>query len=404
MPSRWLFLPVNQSNVKVFSFYGLMESSAEASQLSSPVTFDAWLAAANGDASGFWLTSVIGDLVPLPFAWGQYAAAGRVDSDAATAYFKNTPPDSTNLGWVGSAFAWSGGRMAQGWPAVADESAYSRVQTSAVETLLIGGDLDTSTPPQNATRELLPFLPNGHQVILRGFGHTATFFTEQPAAGTHLINTFLANGQVDESLYRPQHVDFTPPTSLPGVAKQLAALMIGLAVVTILGLLSIWYRVRTRGSLGRSTGIAVRTVGAVLLGLGGWFLGALVVMSTLPAVPLNDPLMAAVSVGLPVALGVYGGWVRRDMAEQLKWTSFGMALAAGLLGAWLGYHAVDGLLALGSTIVGGVVGANLLLVLADVVGPREVPATVVTATGTPAVPTQRTEPAAADSEQSESAP
>jgi hypothetical protein len=382
-----------------------MESSSEASQLSSPVTLDAWLAASHGDASGFWLTSVFGDLMPLPFAWGQYAAAGRVDSNAAAAYFKDTAPDSTNLGWVGSAFAWSGGRMVQGWPAVTDESTYSKAQTTTVETLLICGDLDTSTPPQNATRDLLPFLSNGHQVILRGFGHTATFFTEQPAAGTRLINTFLANGQVDASFYRPQQVDFTPPTSLPSTAKMLAALMIGLAVVTILVLLSIWYRVRSRGGLGRSTGIAVRTAGAVLLGLGGWFLGALVVMLTLPAVPLGDPLLATGSVGLPVALAVYGGWVWGETAGRTKWTTFGLTLAAGLLGAWLGYHAIDGLLALVSTVVGGVIGANLVLLLADLLaGPREVPTTVVTASGSPAVPTQRTESTGADTEQPESAP
>ena len=35
-----------------------------------------------------------------------------------------------------------------------------------METLLIGGELDFATPPQKATRELLPHLPNGHEVVL----------------------------------------------------------------------------------------------------------------------------------------------------------------------------------------------------------------------------------------------
>lgn len=44
MPDRWLFLPINESSVRVFSFYGLMESTSGEAPLSSPMT----LAAANG--------------------------------------------------------------------------------------------------------------------------------------------------------------------------------------------------------------------------------------------------------------------------------------------------------------------------------------------------------------------
>jgi hypothetical protein len=84
------------------------------------------------------------------------------------------------------------------------------VRTSEVETLLIGGALDFSTPPQVATKELLSYLPNGHEVVLPGLGHTGSFFAVQPAAGSRLINTFFARGRVDASLYKPQKVDFTP--------------------------------------------------------------------------------------------------------------------------------------------------------------------------------------------------
>ena len=75
------------------------------------------------------------------------------------------------------------------------------MRDSNVETLLIGGNLDFATPPQWATRELLPHLPNGHEVILSDLGHSDDFWTYQPEAGTRLINTFLASGRVDRSLY-----------------------------------------------------------------------------------------------------------------------------------------------------------------------------------------------------------
>ncbi|MGH3058750.1 MAG: hypothetical protein ACRDPP_11000 [Gaiellaceae bacterium] len=56
-----------------------------------------------------------------------------------------------------------------------DAGEYSRVRTSEVETLLIGGALDVATPPQIARRELLPSLPNGRQIVLPAFGHSLDF-------------------------------------------------------------------------------------------------------------------------------------------------------------------------------------------------------------------------------------
>ena len=60
MPDRWWFLPIKKGNVRIASFYGLMDSTSEAAPISAPMTFDSWLAAANGDASGFWLMSLAG--------------------------------------------------------------------------------------------------------------------------------------------------------------------------------------------------------------------------------------------------------------------------------------------------------------------------------------------------------
>ena len=78
MPDRWLFLPIKQGNVRVISFFGLMESTPEAAPASAPMVLDSWLSAAKGDASGFWFASLAADfLVPKMFVWGQYAAAGE---------------------------------------------------------------------------------------------------------------------------------------------------------------------------------------------------------------------------------------------------------------------------------------------------------------------------------------
>ena len=110
------------------------------------------------------------------------------------------------------------------------------MRTSNVETLLIGGELDFATPPQVATTELLPYLPNGRQVVLPGFGHSTTSGREQPEAGTRLISTFLDSGKVDDSLYEPQTVDFTPEVTQTALGKGLAGAMVGLALLTVLSL------------------------------------------------------------------------------------------------------------------------------------------------------------------------
>ena len=93
------------------------------------------------------------------------------------------------------------------------------------------------TPPQVATTQLLPYLPNGHQVVLPGFGHQGTVFREQPEAGSRLINTFFDSGQVDDSLYVPAGIDFTPSMTFGVIAKITLGAMLALAALTVLSLL-----------------------------------------------------------------------------------------------------------------------------------------------------------------------
>ena len=108
------------------------------------------------------------------------AAAAGGDADAAKRYFSSGDHRGESiLGDPGTRFIWGGGELAK-WPASADEKEYGHVRTSKVKTLLIGGALDFATPPQIATRELLPYLPNGHQVVLAGIGHTTSSGRSSP--------------------------------------------------------------------------------------------------------------------------------------------------------------------------------------------------------------------------------
>jgi pimeloyl-ACP methyl ester carboxylesterase len=370
VPERWFFLPIKESSVRVASFFGLMETTAEDAPLNGPMTLSSWLSAADDDASGFWFQSLLGDLAFSALGvWGDYAAVASIDARTSRTYFSpGEQGDTSNLGYASTSFIWGGGQFADAWPAGPDDDEYAVVRPSNVETLLIGGELDFATPPQVATEELLPSLPNGHQVVLPGFGHSTSIWTEQQAAGTRLINTFLSTGRVDDSLYEPEPVDFTPEVTQAALGKGIAGAMVGLAALTVLSIL--WMALRRKPRFGRKKSVLMRSLYPIVLGLGGWFLGVLLVITTMPGTPLGDQWLATLSIGLPVALGIYYAWLNRDSPARTRLTGFVAAVVGGLVGAWLGFHAGADLLALVTAIVGAVAGANLMLIALDISSAR----------------------------------
>jgi pimeloyl-ACP methyl ester carboxylesterase len=368
IPDHWWFLPIRKGNVRLASFFGLISATSAAEPLTAPMTLDSWFAAGNGDPSGLWFMSLMAGLAfPQAQVWGDVASVARTDSAAAEHYFAGEQRTRSILGKSpGSDFLWAGGTLRTAWPAGPDDNAYSKAQTSRVPTLLIGGDLDLATPPQRATRELLPHLPNGHQVVLPNLGHTDDFWSYEPEASSHLVNTFLANGKVDDSLYTNTPVDFTPGLKQTVLAKGLLGAMVGFAALAVLSLLWLPRRVHTRGRIGRRSAASIRSLYVLVLGLGGWFAGTLVVLTTMPTVPLDSDLVAGISVGAPVGLGIYWAWVHREWSPRTKGTGLAGALAGALVGAWLGCNATSGILAALTAIIGAVVGANLIVLVLDI--------------------------------------
>jgi hypothetical protein len=292
------------------------------------------------------------------------------DAQAARAYYAAGGDPGTILGNPGTDFAWGGGGMARAWPANPARDVYQKARTSLVETLLVSGTLDMTTPPAAATDELLPFLPNSHQVVLAEFGHALDFWTHQQGAGTRLITTFFESGEVDDTLYTHRSIDFTPDVTDTALAKGLAGTMVGLSLTMVVSLLWMARRVHRRGRLGRKASVMLRSLYAVVLGLGGWFLGVLIVITMIPGVPVDDELLAALSVGVPIGLGVYLAWVNHQLPSSTRTIGLVAAVAGALVGAWLGFNATEGLVALVTAIVGSAVGANLLVILLDIAEDR----------------------------------
>ena len=374
IPDRWWFLPIKEGNVKAGAFFGLMHATTDgAGPLAAPWTIDTLLSAGQGDGGGAWFMSLLAQVAfPEEQLWGDVAAAGRTDAAHARRLYARPADPRSVMGMPGTDLIWAGGRLVDSWPASPDENEYAQVRDSNVETLLIGGELDFATPPQWANRELLPHLPNGREVILENIGHTDDFWTSQREAGGRLINTFFVSGRVDRSLYRQTAVDFTPAISPGAIATIVLGVMLGLAALTVVSLLWMGLRVRRRGAFGRKGSATLRSVYPIVLGLGGWLLGVLVVITTMPGVPLDDELLAALSVGLPIGLGIYFGWVNRDWSARTKITGFAAVAGGALIGARLGFNATEGLFAVVTTIVGAAAGGNLTLLALDIAWDQQV--------------------------------
>jgi hypothetical protein len=106
------------------------------------------------------------------------------------------------------------------------------VQSSDVETLLVSGSVDGTTPARYATEELLPSLTNGQQVILSEFGHVDDVWSIQPEATMHMLTTFFDTGVADDSLFSYQPMDFGVGLGFPAIAKLvLAAIVLLIAIV-----------------------------------------------------------------------------------------------------------------------------------------------------------------------------
>ncbi|HEV3281361.1 MAG TPA: alpha/beta hydrolase, partial [Acidimicrobiales bacterium] len=298
--------------------------------------------------------------------WGEFASIGMADAQPVERYFSSGADRGSIIGNPLGEFLWGGGGLVHAWPANPGENQYTSVQNSNVPTLLIGGTLDFETPAQNATKELLPHLPNGHQVILSGLGHVDDFDAYEPNASTQLLTTFYATGQVDTSRYTPNVVSFATPSSQAAIAKDILGFMIGFALLAVIWLVVLAIRIRRRGGTGRKTGAWIRSAGPIVFGLGGWFLGELLVLRFWPSRALPDQLLAVVSVAVPIWLGVYAGWVCTDTPKAMRAKGIGAAGVGAVVGAALGFLVISGLMALITTIIGAAVVSNLSLLVLDI--------------------------------------
>ncbi|MFG1609575.1 alpha/beta fold hydrolase [Actinoplanes sp. NPDC049265] len=357
IPERWGPLRVKGTNVRIEGMYGMHYNGPASGPVNAPTLIDAYLSAAEGDRSGFWAMSALGDvLLPDSIVWGEFASFAMIDAPAVKKYYEAGGDPGSILHNAGSEFLWGGpGGVATVWPDSPGNAEYRAMRPSDVETLLVGGTVDFSTPAELATRELLPSLPHGHQVVLGELGHTADFWEHRPEAGRHLLTTFYDTGAVDASHFDKRPVDFTPtPLSMPAIGKLLIGVTSGLALIAVL-LLVILLRRRFRPR----TGVLLRLLTPVPLGLGGWCLAALLVWIAWPGTYVGSASVAVPAVGLSVGLGAWAAWNRDDRDARTRRLGLIAAVGGALAGAILGFGAGAGITAPVIAVAGAATVTNL---------------------------------------------
>jgi pimeloyl-ACP methyl ester carboxylesterase len=227
MPHRWLFFPINPGKVKVVTFALLFHRNTAA------MVFDTYVAAERGDPSGLALMSLAYDYVMSSmFVWGEMASkAVSADFDSTRDYCRDMDPPALPLGSPMSKVLW--GPLSYGrWPTKQLPEEFRKARRSDVQTLLLSGSIDFSTPPEFATRELLPYLPNGKQVILSECGHVNDVVYTHPENTRLLLTSFYNTGVANTSLNTYIPMNFRVSWGFPTIVKvALAAILLILATV-----------------------------------------------------------------------------------------------------------------------------------------------------------------------------
>jgi hypothetical protein len=245
MAESWWGIKINPGKVKIVTNALLFLNRS-----TPPLVFDTYISAENGDASGLALMSVAYDfLIPSMFVWGEYFSKGiSADLDLGRDYLNEMDPDESIIGSPLSTLIWGAATIEgrSSWPIGQIPEDLRRVNETDVETLLISGSIDVSTPAEYATNELLPSLKNGHQVILSDVGHVSDVMNFQPDAIEYLISTYFATGEVDDSKFEYTPMNFDVGLGLPGIAKILVATIILIPPLLVWVVWLVFRRMRNR--------------------------------------------------------------------------------------------------------------------------------------------------------------
>lgn len=233
MPSHWLFIPIHRDKVRIATFTLLFHRRTAA------LAFDAYVAAERGDYSGLALISAAFDYTfPSGPGLGDLALkAISADFDSTQTYSGGTERPDAILGSPLGQFVWKPtlyGRL----PVDMIPERLRKPERSDVETLLLSGSIDVSTPAEYATNEMLPLLRNGRQIIIAECGHVGDIWNLRRGTVEKIIASYYITGVPFTSSVEYIPMDFSVGWGFPTIAKIGVAAICLLAVALVM--LIIW--------------------------------------------------------------------------------------------------------------------------------------------------------------------
>ena len=226
IPKRWSFFKLDPDKIKVGTFYLLYSKN------SAVMAFDAYRRAAlKGDYSGLYLIQLACDYVDLFHAMNYgdlFSKALSADYDSTINYRQLFRPGSLEIGAPLSMLYWG---SSQNLHIKLIDPDYRKIKLCKTETLMVGGNLDNTNPPDITIQELLPYMPNGEQVILTNMSHVGDMIYLQYDAFKHMARRYYDEGVLDTSKFKNDPVDFKPKMSFNKMAKWLYPMVFILSIL-----------------------------------------------------------------------------------------------------------------------------------------------------------------------------
>lgn len=206
LPRDWQGARIDRDRVRI-GFFLMLYNRATAA-----MAFDAIVRADGGDWSGLAAISAqVAAVKSLNACDAVLKLAGYVYEPGRDYEQAMDPPDAI-LGSPLGKMTWASLR-ASGWEAPMLPREWRRNAKTGVETLMVHGTVDVSSPPDYARRELLPMLTNGKFILLDELGHNDVI-VNQPDAFRRLMEEFFTQGNVDRSFFKSAPMDFRAPRPL----------------------------------------------------------------------------------------------------------------------------------------------------------------------------------------------
>jgi len=203
LPRNWKHIHIDPDKIKLCTYWLLYETKT------AVMVLDAFVAAENGDYSGlaFLTHSYDTDMEASEFWCDYFSKALSCGLEPSRDLLKEMEPPGSIIGSP-SVKLFLGAASHGGWPIHPIPQEYRKMKTCGVETLVVMGNLDPSSPV-DYIREIMPYFKKGQLVVLSDMGHMDPC-NLQPEAFNHLGKRFYSEGIVDTSKYKFNKIDFKP--------------------------------------------------------------------------------------------------------------------------------------------------------------------------------------------------